>query len=76
MHFVQKAGKTVLDEFAHHKNPMMMWRAAKPCITWGYPLRILSTHNGQQALFFRFIAQILKGELNWSASQNTNPACC
>ncbi len=64
--FRSKGGKTVLDEFAHHKNPMMMWRAAKPCITWGYPLRILSTHNGQQALFFRFISQILKGILKWS----------
>jgi len=64
--FRSKGGKVVLDEFAHHKNPFLMWRAAKPCITWGFPLRILSTHNGQNALFFRFISQILKGLLNWS----------
>jgi phage FluMu gp28-like protein len=64
--FRSKGGKVILDEFAHHKNPFLMWRAAKPCITWGFPLRILSTHNGQNSLFFRFIAQILKGLLSWS----------
>jgi len=64
--FRSKGGKVVLDEFAHHKNPFLMWRAAKPCVTWGFPLRILSTHNGQSCLFFRFISQILKGILKWS----------
>lgn len=64
--FRSKGGKVVLDEFAHHKNPMLMWRAARPCVTWGFPLRILSTHNGQSSLFFRFIDQILKGLLQWS----------
>lgn len=64
--FRSKGGKTVLDEFAHHKNPMLMWRAAKPCVTWGFPLRILSTHNGQSSLFFKFIEQIFKGLLRWS----------
>lgn len=64
--FRSKGGKVVLDEFAHHKNPFLMWRAAKPCITWGFPLRILSTHNGQSSLFFKFISQIIKGMLRWS----------
>lgn len=64
--FRSKGGKTVLDEFGHHKNPMLMWRAAKPCITWGFPLRILSTHNGQQCLFYKFLEKVIKGLLNWS----------
>ena len=58
--FRSKGGKVVLDEFAHHKNPMAMWRAAKPCVTWGFPLRILSTHNGQSSLFYKLISQINK----------------
>lgn len=64
--FRSKGGKVVLDEFAHHKNPMAMWRAAKPCVTWGFPLRILSTHNGQSSLFYKLISQINKKILKWS----------
>ena len=37
--FRSKGGKVVLDEFAFHKNAMELWKAARPCITWGYPLR-------------------------------------
>lgn len=61
-----KEGKIVLDEFAHHDNPQKLWQAAKPCITWGYPLRILSTHNGTAALFNSFIEKTRKGKLAWS----------
>ena len=46
--FRSKGGKVVLDEFAFHNSPEELWKAARPCITWGYPLRILSTHNGQK----------------------------
>ena len=64
--FRSKGGKVVLDEFAHHDNPFELWKAAKPCVTWGFPLRILSTHNGQSCLFFKFIQQVLKGILKWA----------
>lgn len=64
--FRSKGGKVILDEFAHHDNPFELWKAAKPCVTWGFPLRILSTHNGQGTLFFKFIEQILKGILKWA----------
>jgi len=43
-----------------------LWKAARPCITWGFPLRILSTHNGQSCLYFKFIEQVKKGKLKWS----------
>ena len=64
--FRSKGGKVVLDEFAFHNNPEELWKAARPCITWGYPLRILSTHNGQSCLYFKFLDQTEKGKLNWS----------
>jgi len=64
--FRSKGGKVVLDEFAHHNNPNELWAAAKPCITWNYPLRILSTHNGQNCRFYKFIDDIKKGQRKWS----------
>ena len=64
--FRSKGGKVILDEFAHHDDDMALWKAAKPAITWGYPLRILSTHNGKQSLFYRFTENIKKGKLPWS----------
>lgn len=64
--FRSKGGKVVLDEFAFHNNPLELWKAARPCITWGYPLRILSTHNGQSSLFYKFLTQVEQGKLNWS----------
>ena len=64
--FRSKGGKVILDEFAFHKNAAELWKAARPCITWGFPLRILSTHNGQNCLYYKFIDQITKTKLNWS----------
>jgi phage FluMu gp28-like protein len=64
--FRSKGGKVVLDEFAFHKDALAMWQAARPAITWGYPLRILSTHNGKSSLFYRFLESIQKGKLKWS----------
>lgn len=64
--FRSKGGKVVLDEFAFHKDQIALWKAAKPVITWGYPLRILSTHNGQNCLYYQFINKCEKNKLNWS----------
>ena len=64
--FRSKGGKIILDEFAHHEDQAAMWKAAKPSATWGYDIRILSTHNGKQSLFFKFIEKIKKKKLNWS----------
>ena len=64
--FRSKGGKVVLDEFAFHNNPAELWKAARPCITWGYPLRILSTHNGQSCLYYKFLDQVERGKLKWS----------
>jgi len=64
--FRSKGGKVVLDEFAHHDDQRKMWAAARPVITWGYPLRILSTHNGTSCLYYQFIQKVKKGALPWS----------
>lgn len=64
--FRSKGGKVILDEFAHHDHQDELWKAARPCVTWGFPLRILSTHNGQQCRYYKFVEQVEKGKLNWS----------
>lgn len=65
--FRSKGGKVVLDEFAFHEDQDAMWAAAKPVITWGFPLRILSTHNGKQCRYYKFVEEAKKGRLkNWS----------
>ena len=64
--FRSKGGKVVIDEFAFHKNPNELWKAAKPVITWGYPLRIISSLNGTNNLFYKFIQLIKQGKLKWS----------
>jgi phage FluMu gp28-like protein len=61
--FRSKGGKVVIDEFAFHKNPNELWKAAKPVITWGYPLRIISSLNGTNNLFYKFIQLIKQGKL-------------
>jgi phage FluMu gp28-like protein len=61
--FRSKGGKVVLDEFAWHEDPKAMWAAARPCITWGFPLRILSTHNGMTSLYNQFVKKSRDGIL-------------
>ncbi len=60
-----KGGKLIIDEFAFHDNQSELWKAAKPVVTWGYPLVIISSLNGKE-MFYRFIEKIEQGKLNWS----------
>lgn len=64
--FRSKGGKVVLDEFAWHKDQEQLWTAAKPVISWGNSLRIFSTHNGKQSLFYKFTRNIKEGKQKWS----------
>lgn len=64
--FRSKGGKVILDEYAFHKDQAAMWKAARPAITWGFPLRILSTYNGKGNKYFKFVDDVKKGLLNWS----------
>ena len=64
--FRSKGGKVVLDEYAFHERDKELWAAARPCITWGFPLRILSTHNGKSCQYFKFVDSCKKGKLKWA----------
>lgn len=69
--FRSKGGKLVIDEYAFHKQPEELWRAALPIITWGFPVRILSTHNGKGNRYYRMVSEAKKqiaesGKSVWS----------
>lgn len=64
--FRSKGGKTILDEFAFHDDAKALWEAARPSVTWGFPLRILSTYNGQSNLYYQFVQDVKRGKLKWS----------
>jgi phage FluMu gp28-like protein len=64
--FRSKGGKVGLDEFGYHDDADKMWAAARPCITWGFPMRILSTYNGKSNRYYRFVQDVKKGKLTWS----------
>ena len=61
-----KGGKIVLDEFARRDDELEVWKAASPAaLVWGYPIRIISTHNGKKSLFYSFVQRLKKGTLKW-----------
>ncbi len=60
-----KGGKVVIDEFAFANQAQELWRSAKPCTTWGYDLRILSTHNGKNCLYYDFVEKCKNGVFKW-----------
>lgn len=65
--FRSKGGKVVIDEFAFHKDQKGLWKAAfASAKMWGYPIRVISTHNGQQSHFYKIIQLIKLGKLNYS----------
>lgn len=63
--FRSKGGKLVLDEYAFHKDPEALWKAAAPIITWGFPARVVSTYNGKGNRYARMVADAKKGN-KWS----------
>lgn len=46
-----KRGGRILDEFALHPNPRLLWDIAYPGITWGGALEVISTHRGSHNYF-------------------------
>jgi phage FluMu gp28-like protein len=50
-----KRGNRVLDEFALHGDPKLLYSIALPGITWGGQLEIISTHRGS----FNFFNQLI-----------------
>jgi len=64
--FRSKGGKLVLDEFAFHAQPEELWKAAIPVITWGFPVRVLSTYNGKGNRYYRMVQDARKEGSKWS----------
>jgi phage FluMu gp28-like protein len=50
------SGNVFLDEFAFHRDTESIWRAMYPTVTRGYGIRITSTPNGKQNMFYRLWA--------------------
>ena len=56
-----KRGTRVLDEFALHKNPKLLYSIALPGITWGGQMAIVSTHRGKHNFFNKLIEEARNG---------------
>lgn len=62
--FRSKGGAVGLDEFAFHPRGRELYKAAHAtAMFWGYPMRLWSTHNGEDSYFNTLIRQAGKGEL-------------
>jgi phage FluMu gp28-like protein len=46
------SGDVVLDEFAFHRDPVKIWRAAMAIISRGFNLEVISTPNGQSGKYW------------------------
>jgi phage FluMu gp28-like protein len=46
------SGDVVLDEFAFHRDPVKIWRAAMAIISRGHSLEVISTPNGQAGKYW------------------------
>ncbi len=68
--FRSKGGKLVVDEYAFHKQPEEMWKAAQPIVLWGYPIRVLSTYNGKGNRYYRMVSEAKQGN-RWSLHTTT-----
>lgn len=52
-----KRGTRVLDEFALHQNPQVLYSIALPGITWGGQMAIISTHRGADNFFNKLVQE-------------------
>lgn len=52
-----KRGTRILDEFALHPDPRLLYSIAYPGITWGGQLEIISTHRGHDNFFNKLVEE-------------------
>ncbi len=65
--FRGKGGDVTLDEFAFHKSQRLVLKAANASAkVWGHRVRIISTHNGEGALFNRLVQECRTDVRDWS----------
>jgi phage FluMu gp28-like protein len=53
-----KRGGRILDEFALHPNPRLLWSIAFPGITWGGSMEVISTHRGSHNYFNQLVREV------------------
>lgn len=53
-----KRGGRVLDEFALHPDPRLLYSIAEPGTTWGGQMEIISTHRGSDNFFNELVEEI------------------
>jgi phage FluMu gp28-like protein len=56
------SGNVFLDEFAFHRDSREIWRAMYPTVTRGFKVRVSSTPNGKQNMFFDLWAGTALGD--------------
>ena len=61
-----KGGDLILDEMAIHKDPEKLLMVAKPIITAGGSLTILSTHRSKNSKFNKLVKEALLPDSTWS----------
>ena len=61
-----KGGDLIIDEMALHKNQDLLMRVAKPIITAGGNLTVLSTHRSKNSLFNQIAKEAQLPESEWS----------
>jgi phage FluMu gp28-like protein len=52
------AGDVVLNEFAFHRDPVKIWRAALAIVSRGFQLEVISTPNGQQGKYWELARKL------------------
>ena len=51
-------GDVVLNEFAFHRDPVKIWRAALAIVSRGFQLEVISTPNGQQGKYWELARKL------------------
>lgn len=69
-------GNVIIDEAAHHDDLKALIKAASPLRMWGGKIRVISTHNGNENLFYELIEDIRKGKRKGSVHTITLDDAC
>lgn len=71
-----KGGDLIIDEMALHKDQQLLVTVAKPVVTAGGRLTILSTHRSKSSLFNRYVMDAQISGSSWSLHRTTIVDAC
>jgi phage FluMu gp28-like protein len=66
-----KQGRVILDEYAFHKEPVELLKAALALLIWGGQVHVISTHNGADNPFNALVLDIRAGKKPYSLHRVT-----